>query len=185
MYWILFAVFLIVAVTSPRLRPVGVVGCIVLGALLGWGMVQRLRGASPAQTPVAETRGRPQSPAVQLRSVPVSLVTAQDLRLTGSGAPFELRGKIANRAPDVALRSVTMRLTRRDCYEGALDPSGCVTLWADEHWIALSVPPQAEREFADSIWMRGAAPRARGTVRDDFEIIAAAGEADATQVERR
>jgi hypothetical protein len=185
MYWILFALFLIVAITSPRLRPVGVIGCIVLGVMLGWGMVQRLRGTEPSQAPTSEIRGRPSSPAVQLRSVPVTLVSAEDLRLTGSGAPFELRGRIVNRAADVALRSVTIRLTRRDCYEGALDPSGCVTLWTDEHWIAVSVPAQAARDFADSIWMRGAAPRPRGTVRDDFEIIAAAGETDATQVERR
>jgi hypothetical protein len=185
MYWILFAVFLVVAVTSPRLRPVGVVGCIVLGVLLGWGMVQRLRGAGPSQAPVTETRGSPQSPAVQLRSVPVSLVTAENLRLTGSGAPFELRGRIVNHAADVALRSVTIRVTRRDCYEGALDPSGCVTLWTDDRWIALSVPPQSERDFADSIWARGSPQRARGTVHDDFEVIVAAGEADATQVERR
>jgi hypothetical protein len=67
-------------------------------------------------------------------------------------------------------------VTRRDCYEGALDPSGCVVLWQDRHWLSLSVPPEQTRDFSTSVWMRGAAPRSRGTLKDSFEIVAASGE---------
>jgi hypothetical protein len=69
-----------------------------------------------------------------------------------------------------------MLVIRRDCYEGALDPSGCVVLWQDRHWVSLSVPPEQTRDFATSVWMRGAAPRARGTLKDSFEVVAASGE---------
>jgi hypothetical protein len=184
-YWILATVcIVIIALAIPRLRPLGIVGCIVLGSMLGWGMVQRLRGNDPGQTPAVEQRGRPTSPAAAPRSVPLSLVAAENLRLSGDGAPFELRGRIVNNATDTALKSVTIRLTRRDCYEGALDPSGCVKLWQDERWIALSVPPRQARDFVEAIWMHGNAPRARGTVQDTFEVIAATAQSGA-EVERQ
>ena len=78
---------------------------------------------------------------------------------------------------------MTVRVTRRDCYEGAVDPSGCVKLWQDDHWIAIAVPARQARDFVDSIWMHGNAPRARGAVHDTFEVIAAAGES-APEVEK-
>jgi hypothetical protein len=170
-YWILAAILVIVALAIPRLRPAGVVGSVILGALLAWGVTQRLRGGSPELE-----RGRPASPAAQLQAVPIDLIDAQELRLTGGGAPFELRGRIVNRATDAQLKSVTIQLTRRDCYEGALAPGGCVVLWQDRHWIPVSVPPGEARDFAVSIWARGAAARPRGTVQDSFEVQAAQGE---------
>jgi hypothetical protein len=175
-YWILATVFIVVALTIRRLRPLGIVGCIVLATMLGWGMVQRLRGNDGGQSRAVEQRGRPSSPATALRSVPLSMVTADNLRLTGGGAPFELKGRIANQS-SYMLRSVTIRLTRRDCYEGALDPSGCAKLWQDERWISIVVPPRQSQDFVDVIWMHGDALRTRGTVQDTFELIAAAGEA--------
>jgi hypothetical protein len=178
-YWIIATVFIVIALTNPRLRPLGVVGCIVLGAMLGWGVVQRLRGDAGTQTPVVQERGRPSSPAAAPRSIPLAMVTAEDLRLSGGGAPFELRGRVVNGTSDTTLRSVTIRVTRRDCYEEAVDPSGCVQLWQDDRWIAIAVPARQSRDFVDSIWMRGNAPRARGTIQDTFEVIAAAGDAEA------
>jgi hypothetical protein len=182
-YWILATVCILVALTNPRLRPFGVVGGVVLVAMLGWGMVQRLRGEDARQTATVPERGKPSSPASAPRSIPLTLVAAEDLRLSGGGAPFELRGRIANNASDMALKSVTIRVIRRDCYEGAVDPSGCVKLWQDDHWIAIAVPARESRDFVDSIWMHGNAPRARGTLQDTFELIAAAG-ASAPEVEK-
>jgi hypothetical protein len=176
-YWILATVFIVIALAHPRLRPLGIVGCIVLGAMLSWGVVQRLRSDDPSQAPAAQQRGKPASPAAALRSIPLTLVAAQDLRMSGGGAPFELRGRIVNNTNDTTLRSVTIRLVRRDCYEGALDPSGCAKLWQDDHWIAIAVPAGQSRDFVEVIWMHGNAPRARGTVQDTFELIAATGEA--------
>jgi hypothetical protein len=178
-YWILATICILVALTNPRLRPLGVVGGVVLCAMLGWGMVQRLRGEDAAQTQAAQERGRPSSPAAAPRSIPLAMVTAENLRLSGGGAPFELRGRVVNSTSDTTLKSVTIRVTRRDCYEGAVDPSGCVQLWQDDHWIAIVVPSRQSRDFVDSIWMHGNAPRARGTVQDTFEVIAAAGDAEA------
>ena len=175
-YWILATIFIVIALSQPRLRPLGIVGCVVLGAMLSWGVVQRLRSDDPSAAPAAQQRGKPASPATSLRSVPLTMVAMENLRMTGGGAPFELRGRIDNNTSDTMLRSVTIRVTRRDCYEGALDPSGCVRLWQDEHWIAIAVPAGQSRDFVESIWMHGNAPRARGTVHDTFELIAATGE---------
>ncbi|AMN47335.1 hypothetical protein ACG33_09550 [Steroidobacter denitrificans] len=176
MYWILAAAFLYVAIAVPRLRPVAIAGFVVLSILLGWGIVQRWRGPDPATPALVQERGRPSSPAAQLRSVPVESVHLDGMRLTGGGAPFELHGRIGNQTRDMLLKTITIRLTRLDCYEGALDPSGCEPIWQEQHWTAVSVPPQQSRDFASSIWRRGGAPRARGTIHDRFEIIAATGE---------
>jgi hypothetical protein len=175
-YWILATLFIVIALSQPRLRPLGIVGCVVLGTMLAWGIVQRLRNEDASQAAATQQRGKPASPAAELRSVPLTMVAAADLHLSGGGAPFELRGRIANNTRDVTLRSVTIRLIRRDCYQDAVDPSGCVKLWQDEHWIAVTVPAGQARDFVEAIWMHGNAPRARGTVQDTFELIAAAGE---------
>jgi hypothetical protein len=175
-YWILATIFLVIALAVPRWRPIGVVGCVILGVMLAWGMVQRLRGNDSTQTQSTQQRGRPATPAAALQSVSLDLVVAEDLQLSGGGAPYDLKGRITNRSRDVLLKSVTIRMTRRDCYEGALDPTGCALLWQDQHWTAVAIPPGQAREFATSIWMRGAAPRPRGTSRDTFEVIAATGE---------
>ncbi|HKU15780.1 MAG TPA: hypothetical protein VJQ52_15390 [Steroidobacteraceae bacterium] len=176
MYWILATVFIVAALAIPRLRPLGVVGCVVLGAMLAWAVVQRLRGEDAAQTAAIQQRGKPASPASAPSSIALTLVALEDPKLSGGGAPFELRGRVVNSASDTTLKSVTIRVTRSDCYEGAVDPSGCVKLWQDDHWIAIAVPPREARDFVDSIWMHGNAPRARGTVQDSFELIAAAGD---------
>lgn len=102
-------------------------------------------------------------------------VQVENLKMTGGGAPFELSGRIENRS-DAQLKSITLLVTRRDCYEGALDPSGCVVLWQDKHWISIAVPPGEARDFSSQVWMRGAAPRSRGTVEDSFTVVAASGE---------
>jgi hypothetical protein len=174
-YWILAAILLLITFTSPRLRPAGLVGLAILAGLLGWGMLQRAR-APDAEPPATARRGQPGPPVSTPSSVALEDVRLENAKLTGGGAPFELRGRIANESHEAHLRSVTIHIVRRDCYEAALDPSGCAVLWQDRHWTPISIPPQESREFAVSIWVRGSAPRARGEVRDSFEIVAATGE---------
>lgn len=174
MYWILATIFILIALVVPRLRPVGVIGCVLLGAMLLWGVLDRLRGGSQDEPPVQQ-RGRPTSPGTMMQPVAFDEIVVDQLELTGSGAPYELKGRIENKSGTV-LRSVTMLVTRRDCFEGALDPTGCVVQWQDRHWMPVSVPPGQTRDFATSVWMRGAAPRARGTLKDSFEVVAASGE---------
>jgi hypothetical protein len=105
-----------------------------------------------------------------------ALIKLDEIKLTGSGAPFELRGEVTNGSPELRLRTITVRIIRRDCYEGAIDPSGCATLWQDRHWINISVPPQQARQFAVSIWPHGALPRTRGSIKDEFTVVSAVGE---------
>lgn len=174
-YWILATIFIVIALAVPRLRPVGVIGCIFLGAMLTWGVIQRLRGNSDDDQPQVQQRGRPTSPAATLQTIAPELVVIDNVQLTGSGAPFELRGRITNQS-DALLKSVTLLVTRRDCFKGALDPTGCAVLWQDRHWMSVSIPPQQARDFSNSVWMRGAAPGGRGTHQDSFEVVAAAGE---------
>jgi hypothetical protein len=164
----------VIALVVPRLRPIGIVGCIILGAMLAWAVVQRLRDDAPDQ-PQVQQRGRPTSPAATLRSIDPEQIVVDELLLTGSGAPFELRGRIENKS-DALLKSVTILIVRRDCSEGALDPTGCTVLWQDRHFVSIAVPPQQAREFSSSIWMRGGAPGGRGTIKNSFEVVAAAGE---------
>ena len=173
-YWILATIFILIALAVPRLRPVGVIGCVLLGAMLLWGVIERLRGGNQDE-PVVQQRGRPTSPAMVQRPIAREQIVVDDLELTGGGAPFELRGRIENKS-ETLLRSVTVLVTRRDCYDGALDPSGCVVVWQDRQWVPLSVPSGQTRDFSISVWMRGAAPRPRGTPKDTFEVVAASGE---------
>lgn len=175
-YWILAALCLLIALTVPRLRIPAIVGCVLLGLMLAWGMIQRWRGPEPSTSAAAPMRGSPMSPAVVLGAFPVESVKASELRLTGSGAPFQLRGRVANESTAGELRSITVLVVRRDCHAGALDPSGCEPFMQNQQWIALTVPPQQEREFAVSFWAHGSAPRPRGTLQDTFKIVAATGE---------
>lgn len=175
MYWILATIFILIALAVPRLRPVGIVGCVLLGAMLTWAVIQRVSDTDDDSRPKVQQRGRPTSPATAVQVIAPDQVLIEDLQLTGGGAPFELRGRIENRS-DVLLKSITLQVARHDCYEGALDPSGCVVLWQDRHWISIAIPPGEAREFSSAVWMRGAAPRARGTVKDSFEVVAASGE---------
>lgn len=176
MYWILATIFIIVALAVPRLRPVGVIGCVLLGAMLTWGVVQRLRGGNDADDePKVQQRGRPTSPAAAVQVIAPDRVQVDGMKMTGGGAPFELRGRIENRS-DVLLKSVTLLVTRSDCFEGSLDPTGCTVLWQDRHWISIAIPAGEAREFSSSVWMRGAAPGARGTLKDSFTVVAASGE---------
>jgi hypothetical protein len=157
MYWVLAAVFLLVMLAVPRLCPVALVGCVILGGL--------------------PERGRPTSPAAMVQAVPIDVIELEDLQLTGGGAPFRLTGQILNDSKTQRVKSVMLEISRRDCYTGALDPSGCVVIWRDRRRIEVSVPPQQERDFAISIWARGEAPRVVGTVRDEFTLVAASGDA--------
>lgn len=182
MYWILAAVLLVIALAAPRLRAVSIVGLLVLAALLAWGVAQRVR--VDAEPEIAE-RGRPSSPATALQAAPLDEIGMETIRLSGGGAPFELTGRIVNRSRDLQLKSVTIRITRRDCYAGALDPTGCAVLWQDRHWMPLLVPPQQTRAFSSSIWMRGAAPRPRGEIQDSFELIAATAETASSEEAER
>ena len=179
-YWVLAAIFLLIGLTVPRLRPVAIAGGVILGLMLGWGVLQRLRGAGPQ-----EIRGSPAAPTSAVTSFPLNSLTTERLRLAGNGAPFELLGQATNRAEDLRLRSFTVLITRRDCYEGALDPSGCVTLWQSRQWVELLLEPGERREFASSFWTRGDVPRARGTVEDHFEVVAADGQPAAATAPKR
>ena len=174
-YWILAALCLLIALTVPRLRLGAVAGCVILSGLLAWGMIQRWRAPDAESTTTAPVRGTPTSPVVASDPFPLAEVQVADLRLTGGGAPFQLRGRIANRSAAQELRSVTLQITRLDCFPAALDPSGCERSFENQQWIAMTVPPQQEREFAISFWAHGSAVRTRGTVRDSFEVVAATG----------
>ncbi len=181
MYWFLAAIFLLIALAVPRLRPLGIVGSVILVLMLGWGMLERLRGK---ETDAVTERGRPSAPTSAVRSFPLTDFSGNELRIAGNGAPYELHGRIANNSSDLKLRSFTAEITRRDCFEGALDPSGCVVLWQSRQWVDVAVAPGESRDFASPFWTRGDVPRARGTIRDEITIVAADGVPAAVGIER-
>lgn len=173
MYWILAAIFLLIALAVPKLRLVGILGSVVLGLMLAWGVVQRLRTQPPD---TASVRGSPSSPTSAVRAFPLESLDAKDLRIAGNGAPFEVRGHVTNRSPDLRLRSFTVMISRRDCFEGSLDPSGCSVLWESRQWVDLSLAAGESRDFVSSFWTRGEVPRARGRIQDTIDVVAADGE---------
>lgn len=157
----------------PRARPAAVVGCVVLGAMLLWGVVQRWN--EPGSAPTVE-RGRPTTPALQLQSVPIEVLEVTGLTLSGGGAPYRLSGQVKNGSENLRLKSLMLDISRSDCHAGALDPSGCVVRWRARHWVEVTVPPRETRAFEVAIWARGEAPGQLGTVRDEFKVVAANGE---------
>jgi hypothetical protein len=162
---------LLLTVTISNRGVVRIIGGIALAALLVVGVAQRL---SHRPAPESE-RGKPASPAAVVSAVPLDDIKVEELKLTGSGAPFELRGVIQNSSTATRLRSITLQIVRRDCFEGALDPSGCIVIWRDQHWVQADVPPQGERRFAGSFYAHTNVPRPRGTLKDEFRVIAASG----------
>jgi len=177
MFWFFAALILLVllSITITHRGPVRIAGSIALAALLAWGLYQRLNTRPDAQP--LPPRGKSSSPALVTQAMPVASIELSNLKLTG-GAPFELRGSIANHSTDTRLTALTLRTIRRDCYEGAIDPSGCVVIWDDQHWIRWPVQPGETREFIETIWAHSPVPRARGTIKDEFELIAATGVAN-------
>jgi hypothetical protein len=174
LYWILAAVLVLLTLTVPRLRIAGLVGCVILVGLLVWGMTQRLADQNP-DAQVEQQRGQPR-PAVARIAVPLTSIELTGMKLSGGGAPFDLRGQVTNGTRDTLLKSFTLQVKRKDCYEDALDPSGCETIWQDRHRITISVAPQQTRAFASAIWAHSAVPRQRGTLKDEFVLTAAAGD---------
>ena len=173
MFWFYAALTLlgIVSVTVSHSGRVRTAGCILLAILLGWGLLQRLIEPPNA----VRERGRSASPVTEVATIALEAVKADQLALTGGGGPYELRGRITNGSSGTRLSSVTFSIKRRDCHPGALDPSGCDLLFEDRHWIPLTVPAGESRDFASAIWAHSPVPRARGTIKDDIGVVAAAG----------
>lgn len=176
-FWVFIAVIAItlLAITLTNRGVVRVIGGVLLAGLFVFGVVLRL--ANDPGPDSERMRGKPASPVAAATAIPLDAIKVDELKLSGGGAPFELRGHIQNLSADTHIRSVTLRVVRRDCYEGALDPSGCVVVWQDQHWISVNVPPDSERSFAASFYARTPVSRLRGTLKDEFRLVAATGEA--------
>jgi hypothetical protein len=174
-FWIVAALVLlgILSVTITHRGPVRIVGAILLVLALGWAFYQRL--TLPREDDTLAPRGKSSPPASFSQPVPIADIELSDLTLTGGGAPFEIRGKVTNRNTTLQVSAMTLRTTRRDCYAGAVDPSGCVVIWQDQHWIRWQVPAGTTREFVETIWAHTPVARARGTIKDDFELLDATG----------
>jgi hypothetical protein len=174
-FWIFIAVIAasLLAITLTNRGVVRLIGAVLLAGLFLFGVVLRL---STDSTEGQEARGKPTSPATAVTAIPVDQIEVDGLTLTGGGAPFELRGKVRNTNSDTRVRSITLRIVRRDCYEEATDPSGCAAIWQDQHWIAVNVPPGEQRAFATTFYARTPVSKLRGTLKDEFSLIAATGE---------
>lgn len=176
MFWAFTAIIAVtlLAITLMNRGIVRLAGGVLLAGLFVLGVVLRL--ANETGPDPDKTRGKPTSPAAAIAAIPLDAIKVAELKLTGGGAPFELRGSVLNMSADTRVRSVTLHIVRRDCFEGALDPSGCVVIWQDQHWLSLNVPPESERKFAASFYARTPVSRLRGTLRDEFRLVAATGE---------
>lgn len=176
MFWAFIAIIaaVLLTITLTNRGIVRVIGGVLLAGLIVFGVILRLVNEPGPDS--ERQRGSPTSPTAAVAAIPLDSLKVDDLKLTGGGAPFELRGTVENLSDDTRVRSFTIRIVRRDCYEGALDPSGCAVVWQDQHWISLSVPAQSQRNFASSFYARTPVSRVRGTLRDEFKLVAATGE---------
>jgi hypothetical protein len=173
--FLIFAALILVSILSITISqsgPVRVGGYVLLAALLGIGLFQRLL-RDPDE---GQVRGKSVSPGAVVTPISPELISTTQLVLSGGGAPFELRGRITNGSQDLQLKSVTFSIRRADCHPAALDPQGCDTVWQDQHWLPLTVPAGEMREFATVIWAHSSIPRVRGSVRDEIAVVAATGE---------
>lgn len=107
-----------------------------------------------------------------------------DLRITGSTAPWRFTGTITNLVKTHTLTSAIVEIRRMDCYEAALDPSGCVVLWKGNKRVDLDVPPSETRSFAEPVSPRGSVPRPQGELRDEFELVGLNGRRQPDAVEQ-
>jgi len=176
-FWAFAAIVIVIllAITISNRGVVRIIGGVLLAACLAAGLAQRL-GYTPSLDAPEQQRGRPTSPATAIEAMPLESIKIESPRLSGSGAPFELRGRVVNSSDTHRVNSLTVRIVRRDCYEGAIDPSGCVVIWQDQHWLRLAVLPGEEREFATSFYAHATVPRARGEIKDEILVVAATGE---------
>lgn len=115
------------------------------------------------------------TPAAAIESLPADQAQADDLSISGSTAPWAFRGTIINHNKEHTLLSATIRITRRDCFEGALDASGCVVLWEGSKRVNLEIPPGQQQQFLEAISPHGSVTRAQGTLKDEFQLTGLTG----------
>jgi hypothetical protein len=166
--WFLLVLVLIVALLTQRSTQVRAAIIVVLLCVLGTGIYFRLQ--TPPTVAVQNDRN---APGGDVQTIPLDAIQVSRLEMTGTGAPWKVTGTVTNQSSRELL-SFTLAVTRLDCYAGALDASGCVTLWQGEQLVSLGVPANSTRNFAVSIWPHNAiAPK--GESRDTFEIKRASG----------
>jgi hypothetical protein len=167
------AVFLLVVLTLVLgvKRIWTVLGLVVVG-LFVFAVVRRI-----ATTPEAEPDAGPVAitPAAAIESLSVDQAAVAELEITGSTAPWKFTGTIVNRSNEHTLRSATIHVIRRDCYPGALDPSGCMVLWESSKRVNLETPPGEQQRFVEQLSPRASVARPQGTVQDEFELIGLTG----------
>ncbi len=175
MFWAFIAIIAatLLAITLSNRGVVRVIGAVLLVAVLLSGVVIRLMSDA---SDLEGQRGDPSSPAAAVNAIELDPIQVDNLQLTGGGAPFELRGRISNASTDTHVRSITLRIARRDCHQDSQDPSGCTLIWQDQQWIPVNVPADSERTFTTSFYARTPVSRLRGTLKDEFSLVAATGE---------
>lgn len=170
--WIPAVILLVVLTLILGVKRIWTVLALVAVCLFALAVYRRL---SAVQEDTTDTDAVTSTPAAAIESLPPSQATIEDVAITGSNAPWEFRGTVLNRATTHTLVSATVRITRRDCYEGALDPSGCVVLWEGSKRVNLATPPSGQQRFAEQVSPRGSVPRAQGVVEDEFELVRVTG----------
>jgi hypothetical protein len=164
--WIPAVIALVVLTLILGVKRIWTVLALVAVLLFAIAVVRRLSTEPEETIEVPKTF----TPARTIESLPPDQAEAADLVIRGSTAPWEFSGTITNRDKEHTLLSATIRITRRDCHEGALDPSGCAVLWEGSKRVSLNLPPGEQQKFVESISPRGTVPRAKGTLKDEFRL---------------
>ena len=59
---------------------------------------------------------------------------------------YRMTGRLVNRSPDYALRSVTITITASDCTDGGAD---CIVIGEAERTISVEIPPRQARDIVE------------------------------------
>jgi hypothetical protein len=172
--WLVALAVAVLVVALVGLRRFGLAAGLLAASLFALAVYKRLVTQPMPDVDVVR-ENRPAAPSSGVAGVPLAAVEAQDLAISGSGAPYTISGQVANRSTDYALNSITLRIRRLDCHGDALAQSGCDVLWERDKWIDLAVAPGESRRFSVSDWAMDATTRPRGVVRDDIAVVKASG----------
>jgi hypothetical protein len=155
---------------TAKFRRVGVVLSVVLLLLLVWFNITPPTGVSGAKSPSASSSNSLSAKSSTVLNVSIDTVQLIDMQLSGSGAPWQLSGRVHNANTDRVIKAFTLRVTRLDCPTITAAVEDCTRNWQGEHTVRLQLAPAATQKIDEAIWSHEAVPRLKGIARVDIVV---------------
>jgi hypothetical protein len=173
-------IFSVLLAFTAKFRRVGIVLSVVLLLLLiGFNITSTtaVNDGKPSTQPSTMTAAKIQSPSRATVSLPIATVQLTDMQLNGSGAPWQLSGRVSNADHESVIKSFTLRVTRLDCPTTLVASADCSLNWQGEHTVHMQLAPNATQSIDEAIWSHDAVPRLKGVARFDIVVTDVQGKA--------